>query len=41
MRNYGLEFISDKNLFQHIKETVEKYRFEIDLKAFNKNLIDP
>jgi len=28
-------------LFFHVKETVEKYRFNIDLKKFNKNLIDP
>ena len=41
MYNYNLGFISNKNLFLHIKETVEKYRFNIDLKKFNKNLIDP
>ena len=41
MRSYNLSFISDKNLFTHVKETVEKYRFKIDLKKFNKNLIDP
>jgi len=38
---YNLGFISDGNLFLHVKETVEKYRFTIDLKKFNKNLIDP
>ena len=38
---YNLGFISDENLFNHVKETVEKYRFQIDLKKFNKNLIDP
>ncbi len=41
MKNYNLGFISDKDLFNHVKETVEKYRFKIDLKKFNKNLIDP
>ena len=41
MQNYNLGFISDENLFNHVKETVEKYRFKIDLKKFNKNLIDP
>lgn len=41
MRKYNLGFISDDNLFTHVKETVEKYRFKIDLKKFNKNLIDP
>ncbi|PHS42365.1 MAG: hypothetical protein COB07_01085 [Sulfurovum sp.] len=33
---YNLNFISDENLFSHVKETVEKYRFTIDLKKFNK-----
>lgn len=41
MKKYNLSFISDEELFAHVKETVEKYRFEIDLKRFNKNLIDP
>ena len=41
MRSYNLGFISDENLFRHVKDTVEKYRFSIDLKKFNKNLIDP
>lgn len=41
MRNYNLGFISNENLFLHVQETVEKYRFNIDLKKFNKNLIDP
>jgi len=38
---YNLSFISDEDLFSHVKETVEKYRFKIDLKKFNKNLVDP
>lgn len=41
MRKYQLGFISDENLFFHVKETVEKYRFKINLSQFNKNLIDP
>jgi len=41
MHPYNLGFISNENLFAHVKETVEKYRFNIDLKKFNKNLIDP
>lgn len=41
MQTYNLDFISDEDLFNHVKETVEKYRFNIDLKKFNKNLIDP
>jgi len=41
MKKYNLSFISDKDLFYHVKETIEKYRFNINLKEFNKNLIDP
>ena len=41
MQNYNLEFINNLDLYHHVKETVEKYRFQIDLKAFNKNLVDP
>jgi hypothetical protein len=40
-RKYGLSFISDDDFYNHTKTTVEKYRFQIDLKEFNKNLIDP
>jgi len=41
MNHYNLSFISDQDLFNHVKETVNKYRFKIDLKKFNKNLVDP
>lgn len=41
MSNYGLSFISDEDLYNHTKDTVEKYRFQLDLAKFNKNLIDP
>jgi len=41
MQKYNLGFISDEDLFSHVSETVKKYRFKIDLKKFNKNLIDP
>jgi len=41
VKSYNLGFIGDEELFSHVKETVEKYRFKIDLKKFNKNLIDP
>jgi len=41
MSKYNLPFISDKDLYKHVLETVEKYSFEIDLKKFNSNLIDP
>lgn len=40
-KEYGLSFITDENLFLHVKETINKYRFKINLKEFNKNLIDP
>ena len=40
-RDYGLSFISNENLFLHVKETIKKYRFKINLKEFNKNLVDP
>jgi hypothetical protein len=41
MTHYDLSFISNADLFNHVKETVEKYRFTIDLAVFNKNIIDP
>lgn len=41
MSKYGLNFISDTDFFNHVKDTVKKYRFQIDLRKFNKNLIDP
>lgn len=41
MKNYGLSFINDELLFKHVKETIDKYRFKINLKEFNKNLVDP
>ena len=41
MKNYNLNFISNEDLFNHTKETVLKYRFKVNLKDFNKNLIDP
>ena len=40
MRNYNLGFISDENIYKHVKETVMRYSASIDLKAFNKNIID-
>ena len=41
MNKYNLGFISNKNIFNHVKDTVEKYRYHINLAEFNKNLIDP
>ena len=41
MKEYKLSFISDEDLFNHVKSTVSSYRFDINLIKFNKNLIDP
>lgn len=41
MKKYNLDFITDENIYNHVKSTMEKYRFEMDLKQFNKNIIDP
>ena len=41
MKKYNLSFISDKDLFKHVKDTIVQYSFEVDLKKFNSNLIDP
>ena len=38
---YNLGFITDENIYNHIKETVLHYRFQISLKEFCKNIIDP
>lgn len=41
MRRYNLGFISDKDIFNHVRNTVFQYRRKIDLKDFNRNIIDP
>lgn len=41
MHNYNLGFLTDEQIFNHVKDTVSKYRYNIDLESFNKNLIDP
>lgn len=38
---YGLSFINDADLLNHVADTVKKYRFKIDLNELNKNLLDP
>lgn len=40
-RLYNLNFISDNDLFEHVKITVEQYSSKINLKEFNKNIVDP
>lgn len=41
MPQYNLGFIDDTSIFNHVLETVRKYRFSVNLQEFNKNLIDP
>lgn len=41
MKDYRLGFISNEDIFSHVKETVGLYRNHINLKEFNKNIIDP
>jgi len=38
---YNLNFISDIDLFKHVEEAVAVYSASMDLKKFNKNLVDP
>jgi hypothetical protein len=41
MNRYELNFISDESIFSHVKNTVEKYRFNVSVTDFNRNLVDP
>lgn len=41
MHKYNLGFISDEDIYKHVKETVEHYRRKITLAEFNHNIIDP
>lgn len=41
LHEYNLGFISNENIFNHVKQTVELYRTAIDLCEFNKNIVDP
>lgn len=38
---YNLGFISDDDIFRHVKDTVTLYRTTINLKQFNENIVDP
>ena len=38
---YNLGFISDSEIYEHIKKTVLQYKTVINLDEFNKNLVDP
>lgn len=41
MRAYNLGFISDQDIFDHVRATVLLYRRNINLQEFNKNIVDP
>ncbi len=41
MDNYNLGFISNEDIYNHVKATVLQYRRSINLIEFNKNIIDP
>lgn len=41
MRNYNLGFISNEDIYLHVKDTVLQYRRSINLREFNHNLVDP
>lgn len=41
MKDYNLGFISNEDIFNHVKNTVLQYSTNINLKDFNKNIIDP
>lgn len=38
---YNLGFISDEDMYNHVKETVQRYSVSIDLNEFNSNIVDP
>ena len=38
---YNLGFISDEDIYNHVKETVLRYSVSIDLNEFNSNIVDP
>lgn len=41
MKQYDLGFISDRDIYEHVKSTVLTYRRSINLREFNRNVIDP
>ncbi len=41
MRHYNLGFISDEDIYSHVKNTVLQYRRSINLNEFNANIVDP
>lgn len=41
MHQYNLGFISDEDIYKHVRQTVVSYRREITLLQFNENIVDP
>lgn len=41
MSVYNLGFISDENIYAHVRNTVLQYRRSINLQEFNRNIVDP
>lgn len=41
MNHYHLDFISDVDIYEHVKNTVSQYCRSISLAEFNKNIVDP
>lgn len=41
MSSYNLGFISDEQIYNHVRDTVLLYKTFIDINEFNSNIIDP
>ncbi len=41
MGQYNLGFISDDDIFNHVRNTVVQYRRSVNLEEFNRNIVDP
>lgn len=41
MNRYNLGFISDADIYEHVRDTVKSYRHEITLSQFNDCIVDP
>ena len=39
--SYTLGYIADADLFKHVKDTLDRLTHKVDLKSFEKNVIDP
>lgn len=40
-RDYNLGFISNEDIYNHVRDITLQYRRSINLREFNKNIIDP